>query len=94
MLRVGQKVVCVDASPVREDCTGHMPLRLEHGAIYTVREIHREPNLEGYGVRLAEMENSLVVWSDDTECEWSYDSRRFRPLETSEHKLEAAQSAE
>lgn len=78
MFRVGQKIICIDASPVRQDCTMAMPLRLVAGATYTVRSIHTEPGLDGYGVRVYELVNPSVVWADDTDKEWSYDARRFK----------------
>lgn len=80
MLKVGQKVVCIDGSPVRDDCTSSMPLRLVEGAIYTIRSIHTEPNIQGYGVRLEELVNPSIVWSNNTESEWSYHWGRFRPV--------------
>jgi hypothetical protein len=80
MLRVGQKIVCIDGAPVRNDCAEVMPLRLVEGQIYTVRELHTEPHIHGYGVRLVELPNPSIVWSDGTEKEWSYQSERFRPI--------------
>jgi hypothetical protein len=80
MLKVGQKVVCIDDSPMRNDCGDVLPLRLVQGAIYTVRSIHTEPHIEGYGVRLSELKNPSIVWRDGDECEWSYQSERFRPV--------------
>jgi hypothetical protein len=79
MLKVGQKVVCVDGSPVVCQ-SGLTMLRVVKGEIYTVRSIQTEPHIPGYGVRLDELLNSLVIWSDGTECEWSYASERFRPV--------------
>ena len=75
---VGQKVVCIDGSPpARPEYT---PLRLVEGQIYTVRSTHTEPDIPGYGVRLVELVNPSIVWSDNTECEWAYQSERFRPV--------------
>ena len=91
MLRVGQKVICVDAAPPRH-AAAQMPLRLVKGAVYTIRELHTDPNIDGYGVRLDELLNPSVVWSDGTEAEWSYQSERFRPLVTTE--TDFRQSAE
>lgn len=83
MFKVGQKVVCVDASPVRPDCAVGMPLRLTLNAVYTVGSIQTEPDIEGYGVRLEELPNPSMIWSSGEEREWSYDSKRFRPVATS-----------
>lgn len=80
MLTVGQKVVCVDAAPARNDTGKVMPLRLVEGGVYTIREIHTEPGIDGYGVRLNELLNPSIVWADGSEKEWSYQSERFRPL--------------
>jgi hypothetical protein len=49
MLKVGQKVVCIDGSPVRA-APGTALLRLAEGAVYTVRSLHTEPHIKGYGV--------------------------------------------
>ena len=80
MLTVGQKVVCVDGSPMKNDCADVLPLRLVEGRIYTVRSIHTEPHIDGYGVRLDELVNPSIIWADGTEKEWSYLSARFRPV--------------
>jgi hypothetical protein len=80
MLKVGQKVICIDVSPARNNAGPFLPLMLTHGAVYTIREIHTEPHLDGYGVRLDELVNPSIVWSDRSECEWSYQSERFRPV--------------
>jgi hypothetical protein len=79
MFKIGQKVVCVDDAPARNDCGSFTPMRLTRDAIYTVRSIHTEPHIEGYGVRLEELLNPLVIWVDGHETEWSYQSERFRP---------------
>lgn len=80
MFRVGQKVICVDDAPMRNGCGTVLPLRLTMGGIYTVRAIHTEPHIEGYGVRLEELLNPSIVWADGDEREWSYQSERFMPL--------------
>ena len=80
MLTVGQKVVCIDARPPRNNSGPFLPLRLVEGRVYTVRSIHTEPHLDGYGVRLEELLNPSIVWSDADEKEWSYSSERFRPV--------------
>ena len=81
MLKVGQKVVCIDDAPDRNDCGTVLPLRLKLNAVYTVREIHTEPHIEGYGVRLDELLNPSIVWADGDEREWSYQSERFKPAQ-------------
>ena len=81
MFRVGQKVVCIDDSPVRPDCITSMPLKLTYGKLYTVRSIQTEPELPGYGVRLEELLNPSMIWSDGTEKEWSYNYTRFQPAQ-------------
>lgn len=93
MLRVGQKVVCIDAAPARNNAAPFMPLRLVEGAVYTIREIHTEPHLDGYGVRLEELVNPSVVWSDRDECEWSYQSDRFRPVVDTGAELQTSETA-
>ena len=80
MLTVGQRVICIDGSPPRNNSANFLPLRLVAGQVYTIRSIHTEPHLDGYGVRLVELINPSIVWSDHDECEWSYQSERFRPV--------------
>lgn len=80
MFSIGQKIVCIDDAPAQHDCGDVVPLRLVAGTVYTVRSIHTEPNIDGYGVRLIELVNPSIVWSDGTESEWSYQSERFRPV--------------
>ena len=80
MFHVGQKVICVDDAPARNDCATVLPLRLVKGAVYTIRSIHTEPHMEGYGVRLEELLNPSIIWADGDEKEWSYQSERFRPV--------------
>lgn len=80
MFDVGQKVICIDDAPMRNDCGKVMPLRLVHGKVYTIRSIHRETHIDGYGVRLEELLNPSIVWADGEEREWSYQSERFRPV--------------
>lgn len=92
MLRVGQKVVCIDDAPPRH-AAAQLPLRLVAGAVYTIREIHTEPNIDGYGVRLDELLNPSVVWSDGDEKEWSYQSERFRPVVETETDLRESATA-
>ena len=90
MLKVGQRVVCVDDAPMRNGCGDVLPLRLSRGQAYTVRSIHTEPHINGYGVRLEELLNPSIVWQDGTEKEWSYQSERFRPLvEADDERCEA-----
>lgn len=80
MFHVGQRVVCVDDAPMRNDCGDVMPLRLVRGIVYTIRSIQTEPHIEGYGVRLEELLNPSIIWADGSEKEWYYQSERFRPI--------------
>ena len=80
MFKIGQKIVCIDASPVPADCAKALPLRLTLNSVYTVASIHIEPHIEGYGIRLEELPNPSMIWADSEEKEWSYSSKRFRPL--------------
>lgn len=80
MFKIGQKLVCVDDAPMRNGCGNVLPLRLESGRIYTVRSIHTEPHIQGYGVRLEELLNPSIIWADGEEREWSYQSERFEPV--------------
>lgn len=80
VFKIGQKIVCIDDAPMRNDCGTVLPLRLTKGDNYTVRSIHTEPHIQGYGVRLEELLNPLIVWADGDEREWSYQSERFRPV--------------
>lgn len=92
MLKVGQKVVCIDWSPI-VCAPGTAMLRLTQGEVYTIRSIHTEPHIQGYGVRLNELLNPDVVWSDGSECEWSYASERFRPVAERDEDLHEAMTA-
>ena len=93
MLTIGQKVVCIDGSPLRNNCDAVLPLRLVEGRVYTVRSIHTEPHIQGYGVRLDELVNPSIVWADGTECEWAYQSERFRPVYSVDETLLETASA-
>jgi len=93
MFRVGQKVVCIDDAPARNDCSTVTPLRLVHGSVYTIRSIHTEPHIEGYGVRLEELLNPSIIWADGDEKEWSYQSERFVLLTIDEKSIETIQEA-
>lgn len=93
MFAIGQKIVCIDASPVRQDCRVGMPIRLVKGTIYTVRSIQTETHIDGYGVRLEEILNPSMIWSDGDEREWSYDHRRFEPLVDDKQKQRIAEFA-
>jgi hypothetical protein len=66
--RVGQKVVCVDASGL----TTNRPLSI--GAVYTIRELYDDP-FNGLGVMLEEIINSMCSTG-----EYGYRSVRFRPI--------------
>jgi hypothetical protein len=92
MFSVGQKVVCIDDG-VYEDAAPFLPCRPRAGKIYTIASIHIEPGLEGYGLRFEECPNPEIAWSDGDECEWSFHSRRFRPLSEAEATANAMEVA-
>lgn len=94
MFHIGQKVVCIDDTPPStQNGADYLPCRVQYGQIYTVREIHTEAGIPGYGIRLEEVLNPSVIWSDGTEAEWSFSSTRFRPLVDTGNR-EAAELAE
>ncbi|TXH43031.1 MAG: hypothetical protein E6Q97_34810 [Desulfurellales bacterium] len=78
MFKIGQKVICIDAS-VYSDAQPYLPFRCKLNQVYTVRSIHTEKHLTGYGIRLEEVINPSFLWSDSDEKEWSFDHRKFRP---------------
>lgn len=81
MFKIGQKVVCVDDAPPSQVCgSDYCLMRPVKGEVYTVRGIHTEPHIEGYGVYLEELLNPPIIWRDGTECEWPFTSTRFRPI--------------
>ena len=80
MFQVGQKVVGIRDDPPSNGSAAYMPCRIHLGCIYTVRGIHIKRGIDGYGVYLEEIVNPLVIWSDNTEVEWSFSSTRFQPL--------------
>ena len=69
--RIGQRVVCVDATPYPWDETGVHPVK---GAIYTVAETYC---IEGEAVHL----NFLELWWEESE-DWypGFSATRFRPV--------------
>lgn len=79
MFKVGQKVVCVN-DIINSETARWTPLRPKMNEVYTVASIHMEDHIGGYGVRLEELRNPSIVWSDGDDAEWSFDHRRFRPL--------------
>ncbi len=83
MFRIGQKVVCIDAS-VYGDAAPYLPMRCKVNEVYTVRSVHTEPHLTGYGIRLEEVLNPSMLWSDSDEKEWSFSATKFRPLAPTE----------
>lgn len=71
MFHVGQKVVCVDGTPPRQDWFGEpLPVR---GNIYTVRYVHLSRDGR-CGIRLQEILNA------GGPCEPVYNIVRFRPI--------------
>ena len=79
MFRPQQKVVCIDDS-VNPETVAYTPCRPRKGEIYTVRAIHKEAHIEGYGVYLEELPNPPIIWSDSDEREWPFRATRFRPV--------------
>lgn len=79
MLKAGDSAVCIDDTPPSESHGADFCLvRPKKGEIYTIRGIHMEPGIEGYGVFLEECPNPSIVWADGSEHEWPFDARRFR----------------
>jgi hypothetical protein len=72
---VGQRVVCVDASPNKR----YGPLRmLKRGRIFVIRAIDDKPGWEapGWGVHL----EGIIIIHPDTGREWAMKPSRFRPV--------------
>jgi hypothetical protein len=81
MFKIGQKVICIDdTTPSSENGAAYCLIRPVKGEIYTIRGIHTEPYIDGYGVWLEECLNPSVIWSDRTEIEWPFASTRFKAL--------------
>ncbi len=70
MFRVGQKVVCVDASRLR----ARAPLK--KGAVYTVRWAGQRPTDHEPGIMVEE----FSCWHSRHHLEWSFRATRFRPV--------------
>ena len=72
--QVGQRVVCVDASPNRRSAAKV----LTRGAIYTIRAIDETPGWRpvGWGVHL----DGIWIFYPDDGAAWPFDPRRFRPV--------------
>lgn len=80
MFGIGQKIVCIDDTPPSaQNGADYCLIRPVAGQVYTVRGIHTEPHIEGYGVWLEECLNPSMVWSDGHEAEWPFASTRFKP---------------
>jgi hypothetical protein len=81
-VKIGQKVICIDdAPPSAANGSDYCLIRPIAGEIYTIRGIHIEPGIEGYGLYLEECLNPSVIWSDNTEVEWPFSSTRFKLLD-------------
>lgn len=76
MLKSGDRVICIDAR-FNSECRPYMPCWILQGARYTIRGIHKDPDIEGYGVYLWEVINPEQIWSNDKPREWSFNSNRF-----------------
>jgi hypothetical protein len=74
--RVGQRVVCVDASPNKR--YGVAVPGLKRGGIYVIRGIIRKPKWEspGWGVLV----EGICIKHPDVGCEWPMRPGRFRPV--------------
>ncbi len=70
MFRIGQKVVCVDASGFRQRECETFP---KQGHVYTIREFY-----DGDCIRLDELRNPLIYWGGTQEA--AFYIRRFRPV--------------
>ena len=72
---VGQRVVCIDASPNQR--YGVAVPGLRRGGIYIIRGIGRKPKWEspGWGVHV----EGIHVVHPDVGCEWPMRPSRFRP---------------
>lgn len=77
MFKVGDRVQCINAS-FSAECQRYMPCWITKGETYTVRGIHKDPAIKGYGIYLEEIVNPEQIWSNDEPREWSFDSRRFQ----------------
>lgn len=75
---VGQKVVCVDASPSRYSSL-LVRTPLQKGTIYTVRGIDRWDGVTSY--YLEEIVHPVLdIWLDREPTEPTWHGRRFRPI--------------
>jgi hypothetical protein len=74
--RVGQHVVCVDASPNQRYGLA-LPM-LKRGGIYVIRAIEDKPGWQapGWGVHL----EGIYIIHPDAKCEWAMKPSRFRPV--------------
>jgi hypothetical protein len=79
ILRIGQKVVCVDDS-INQETRPYVTMLPRTGGIYTVRGFDVNDHIEGYGVYLEELVNPTIIWADGDEKEWAFKPERFRPL--------------
>jgi hypothetical protein len=75
--QTGEKVICTNDS-FSAECQRYMPCWIKKGVVYTIRGVHVDPAIEGYGVYLEEVINPEQIWSNDEPREWSFDHRRFR----------------
>jgi hypothetical protein len=72
---IGQRVVCVDASPNRRHGVAS-PVR--RGGIYVIRAIDQRPRWQapGWGVHL----EGILIYHPDAGCEWPMKPERFRAV--------------
>lgn len=78
MFKIGQKVMCID-DRFNAETRPYMPCWVKKFGIYTIRGIHKDSDIEGYGVYLEEIVNPEQIWANDEPREWSFNSTRFRP---------------
>ena len=80
MLRVGQRVTCVDDNR-RFIGVDILPNFVVKNKIYTIRALKTHPCIPGYGVLLLEVLNPTAHPNADISDEWAFDAGRFRPVE-------------
>lgn len=76
MFKIGQSVICIDATPRRpmpEDF--HPPIK---GHVYTIRDIYEHPS----GAVVILVDEIINRFSESLGRELGFDSERFRPIDT------------
>lgn len=81
MFKIGQKVICIDDTPPSaQNGANYCLIRPVAGEVYTIRGVHTEAHIDGYGVYLEECLNPSVIWDSGEEIEWPLASTRFKAL--------------